>query len=94
MACGCLFLFCIGIISQLVETRIAALEQAVSDERLARQLLQQEVLFLTEELEQLSAGNGLGFLLDIGMEQPADDSRSARRGDYRRRFSAEGRTDS
>ena len=34
-----------------VEERIAALERAVSDERFARQLLQEEVFYLTAELE-------------------------------------------
>ena len=39
-----------------LEVRIRALEQAVSEERFARQLLQDEVLFLTGEIEQLTAG--------------------------------------
>ena len=38
-----------------VEARIRALEQAVSDERYARQLLQEEVFILTGELEMLMA---------------------------------------
>lgn len=42
--------------SQPLEDRIRALEQAVSDERYARQLLQEEVLFLTARLEDVSAG--------------------------------------
>jgi len=37
-----------------VEERIAALERAVSDERFARQLLQEEVFYLTAELEQIA----------------------------------------
>lgn len=36
-----------------LEARILELERAVSDERLARQLLQEEVLYLTTELEEL-----------------------------------------
>jgi hypothetical protein len=40
-----------------VDTRLAALEQAVRTERQARHLLQEEVFFLTEELERLSAEN-------------------------------------
>ena len=39
-----------------LEERIRALEQAVNDERYARQLLQEEVLFLTDRLEDVSAG--------------------------------------
>ncbi len=37
-----------------VEERMRALEQAVSDERFARQLLQEEVFYLTSELERIS----------------------------------------
>ena len=40
-----------------VERRIAALEQAVSDERQARQWLQEEVLYLAEKRELLTVGN-------------------------------------
>jgi hypothetical protein len=39
-----------------MEERIQALEQAVSDERSARQLLQEEVLFLSDRLKEASAG--------------------------------------
>jgi hypothetical protein len=74
-----------------VEERIAALEQAVNDERQARQLLQEEVLYLTEELELLSIGNDAQPQPAIDVEQPTEDSRSARREDYRRRYSEEGR---
>lgn len=37
--------------------RIAALERAVSDERMARQLLQEELWYLTTEIEALLAGS-------------------------------------
>jgi len=74
-----------------LEVRIAALEQAVSDERQARQWLQEEVLYLTEELELLSGGNGPESQPEIDVEQPTEDSSSARREDYRRRYSEEGR---
>ena len=74
-----------------VERRIAALEQAVSDERQARQWLQEEVLYLTEELALLSGGNDPESQPAIDVEQPTEDSRSARRDDYRRRYSEEGR---
>lgn len=44
--------------SQPLDARVDALERAVSDERLARQLLQDEVFYLTSELERLSAPDG------------------------------------
>jgi C-terminal processing protease CtpA/Prc len=74
-----------------VEARVAALEQAVSDERQARQWLQEEVLYLTEELELLSGGVDPLQQPEIDVEQPTEDSRSARREDYRRRYSEDGR---
>ncbi len=76
-----------------VEKRIAALELAVSDERQARQWLQEEVMYLTSELELLSGGNDPEPepQSDIDVEEPSVDSRSARREDYRRRYSEEGR---
>jgi len=76
-----------------VEKRIAALELAVSDERQARQWLQEEVMYLTGELELLSGGNDPEPepQSDIDVEEPSVDSRSARREDYRRRYSEEGR---
>jgi len=74
-----------------VEERIAALEQAVSDERQARQWLQEEVMYLTGELELLSGGNEPEPQSDIDAEEPSLDSQSARREDYRRRYSEEGR---
>ncbi len=75
------------------EQRIAALELAVSDERQARQWLQEEVMYLTGELELLSGGNDPEPepQPDIDVEEPSVDSRSARREDYRRRYSEEGR---
>ena len=68
-----------------VEERIAALEQAVSDERQARQWLQEEVLYLTTELELLSVGDDAVPQPDIDVEQPTEDSRAARREEARRR---------
>jgi len=73
-----------------VDERIRALEQAVSDERYARQVLQEEVWFLSEELLQLSAGNMPDGESADGAP-PADDSRLSRREEYRRRNSIEGR---
>ena len=74
-----------------VDERILALEQAVSDERYARQVLQEEVWFLSEELLQLSALNLPDPEPTTVPEQTADESRSARRDEYRRRNSLEGR---
>jgi len=74
-----------------VEDRIRALELAVNDERYARQVLQEEVWFLSEELFQLSAGDGPDGDLVSDVPPPADDSRTSRREDYRRRNSIEGR---
>lgn len=74
-----------------VEKRIAALEQAVSDERQARQWLQEEVLYLTEELASLSGGDKPESSGEAAAEQSTANSRAARREDYRRRNSEEGR---
>jgi len=74
-----------------VEGRIAALEKAVSDERLARQLLQEEVFYLTGELERFA---------EPGYSQPVEDSvdeseqsepRLSRSEERRRHNSREGR---
>jgi len=77
-----------------VEERIAALERAVSDERFARQLLQEEVFYLTAELEQIAGTNDIELREANSAEAAADESRdslSSRREDYRRRNSLEGR---
>lgn len=74
-----------------VDERIHALEQAVSEERYARQVLQEELWFLSEELMQLSADNVPDPEPASSAEQAADESRSARRDEYRRRNSLEGR---
>jgi len=77
-----------------VEARIAALERAVSDERFARQLLQEEVFYLTGELEQIAGTYDFEFAEESSAEEAADesgDSGSSRRDDYRRRNSLEGR---
>jgi C-terminal processing protease CtpA/Prc len=74
-----------------VEERIAAIEQAVSDERQARQWLQEEVLYLTEELALLSGGDNPESPAEVDVVQTTEDSGSARREDYRRRYSEEGR---
>jgi hypothetical protein len=77
-----------------VEDRIAALERAVSDERFARQLLQEEVFYLTAELEQIAGTYDFELAEESSAEEVAaesGDSRSSRRDDYRRRNSLEGR---
>jgi hypothetical protein len=79
-----------------VEDRIAALERAVSDERYARQLLQEEVFYLTSELEEFS--NASTFSPDeevasVTSEEEESESRSSRREQWRRRNSIEGKMD-
>lgn len=53
-----------------LEQRIQALEQAVSDERYARQLLQDEMFVLTEELEALTSRPA-----DVAVDAPASFER-------------------
>jgi hypothetical protein len=77
-----------------VEERIAALERAVSDERFARQLLQEEVFYLTSELERLSLDSEFEQAAEIRSEQAEDgssDSGESRRETRRYRNSLEGR---
>jgi len=77
-----------------VEDRIAALERAVSDERFARQLLQEEVFYLTVELEQMAGASAVDpadAISEVAVVDEPGDSRSFRREEYRRRNSLEGR---
>lgn len=76
-----------------VEQRITALERAVSDERQARQLLQEEVLYLTEELDRLSlAESSVPATADAASaDETVVDEAQARRAEFRRRNSAESR---
>lgn len=77
-----------------LEERVAALEQAVSDERFARQLLQEEVFYLTSELERFSGDSDFGRVEESRAEQTEEDlsdSRVSRREAFRRRNSPEGR---
>lgn len=72
-----------------VEERIAVLERAVNDERIARQLLQEEVFYLTSELERLSGSGNAPSSDDEAVQAEADagaDSRPSR--DSRRRDSS------
>ena len=69
--------------SQPLESRIAALEQALHDERQARQLLQDEVFFLTETVERFSASGRSTQRSDaesVSAAAVASDSRRRGRG--------------
>ena len=77
------------------EDRITALEQAVSQERMARQLLQEEILYLTDELNGLMAGADSSEQ-NRSDEQPEGQTsmtRESRRELYARRNSPEGRAE-
>ena len=77
-----------------VADRVAALEKAVSDERLARQLLQEEVFYLTSELERLSDPVEFGPPPSTEYSESTEaETESERRSDRRYRNSAEGRKD-
>lgn len=73
-----------------VQERIQALERAVSDERQARQLLQEEVLVLTEELERLSGPVSPDVEIEA-VEDQREVARDSRAESRRRRNSTEGR---
>jgi hypothetical protein len=60
--------------SQPLEVRLRALEQAVSDERYARQLLQDELFVLTAEIESLTASRPS----DVAADQSGSLERSDR----------------
>jgi len=73
-----------------VEARIRALEQAVSDERYARQLLQEELFFLTGELETRMSNRPS----DVALEAPGGfEPVEAAPSNPSRRMGAEGRTE-
>jgi C-terminal processing protease CtpA/Prc len=75
---------------QPVLERIAALERAVSDERQARQWLEEEVFFLTDELQRLTEDEFIAEPASENVEASAVASRDERRrDDYRRRNSPE-----
>ena len=80
-----------------VEDRIRALERAVSDEQFARQLLQEEVFYLTSELERISDDSDDGQAEAVRAEEVEEDSsnsRQSRREANRRRNTLEGRMES
>ena len=68
-----------------VEARIDALEKAVSDERLARQLLQDEVFYLTNELDRLTAPERFAPAEEISPEAVAESEPEMSRDERRRR---------
>jgi hypothetical protein len=73
-----------------VEARIHALEQAVSDERYARQLLQDELFILTGELETLVADQASAVTSDRSASSGQIDAAAPA---PRRRSGAEGRAE-
>lgn len=77
-----------------LDDRVAELERAVRDERQARQLLQEEVLFLTEELEELrDAGFADGNTPAVNNVSEAAAVRSSSRRSSRRPVTAEQRAE-
>ena len=73
-----------------VEARIVALEQAVSIEREARQLLQEEVLILSDELERLTWDEPGSGIESEAIAATANESEDERRSNSRRRNSSAG----
>lgn len=67
-----------------VEKRLAALEQALGIERQARQLLQEELVVLTAEIERLSADDPLDAGTNAGDPVVTTAATSASRGSRRR----------
>ncbi len=74
-----------------IDERIRALEQAVDDERYVRQVLQEELWYLSEELMQLTGGATRQAEAAVAAEQTVEESRLSRREEYRRRNTLEGR---
>jgi len=75
-----------------VEERIRALEQAVSEERQARQLLQEELMVLTDELERLAPLAPADPVQDLATSAAVAEAQAQQRRDaYRQRDSADGR---
>lgn len=75
--------------------RIAALERAINDERLAREVLQEELYYLTAELEALRDGELIDAAPPIGdneeaaVDAPVAENRESRRERFARRNSPE-----
>ena len=80
-------------LSPPLENRVAALERSLVEERQARQLLQDELLFLTAELERIAAPES-GTEATLQSATGEDDGGSqAGRPDRRSRFSVEARVE-
>jgi TolA-binding protein len=77
------------------DERIAALEQAVGQERMARQLLQEEVLYLNDELNELMVATERQpeTTREERPERRSEASREERRQMFARRNSPEGRAE-
>jgi hypothetical protein len=77
------------------DERIAALEQAVSQERMARQLLQEEVLYLNDELNDLMVATDRPpeTTREERPDRRSEISREERRQMFARRNSPEGRAE-
>lgn len=74
--------------------RLAALERAVSQEQSARQLLQEEIMFLTEELDLLRTAEPVQQArVESETEESSASSYERRRERYARRNSPEARTE-
>jgi len=56
-----------------IDTRVSALESAINTERQARQLLEDEILFLYEELESLDSARSTGSV-QLAAAVPAEES--------------------
>lgn len=76
-----------------LDERVAALERALSQERQARQLLQDELIYLNSELERLQADSGQGQTADEASAMGAADEAlvAERRAQLARRNSRENR---
>jgi hypothetical protein len=77
--------------SQPVAERLAALEKAVSDERAARQLLQEEVFYLTGELERFAGDGDRDDAMEAGAAPETGAVTVSRAEARRRRNTPEGR---
>jgi len=76
-----------------IAERIALLESAVSEERTARQLLEDEVFYLTGELERLSGSGQQPGVSGEAAQSSRDKRDGSRREQMRRRNSIEGRVE-
>ena len=80
-------------LSPPLENRVAALERSLVEERQARQLLQDELLFLTAELERIAAPESNSDATQPPATGEGDGGSQAGRSDRRSRFSVEARVE-